>query len=174
MLLKWIIAILLMICVISILTTYHNSREKYKKYRLQALVKSGIQTSKAEKYIGILTEAFGAIIIGIILLSILFNHYNEYILLGLVFGYLSTYYMNQYLPHVNWVIYQEGFISSRNRTCIEWQNIKDYRWLSNKSQHILIIEFKGKGIITQRADFRISSDQRQQVEQVLSERVRGY
>ncbi|WP_069997346.1 hypothetical protein [Cellulosilyticum sp. I15G10I2] len=168
---KVIIVILLGLCIVSILMTSFKINKQYKKYHLQAIIRPEINISNTERYIGLLVEAFGAVIMASLLLSILINYYNEYLILALILSYLVVYYLNQYLPHTNWIIHAKGIISSRNRTFIEWQNIKSYRWLSRKNQDILIIEFKGKGIITQRADFIITGDQKIKVWKLLNERV---
>lgn len=172
MLLKLIIILLLIVCLGSILISYRKVKEKFNDYTTQSILQSNLKTSNLEKYIAMITETFVLIIISIILLSVLFNFYHEYILVTLIIAYLLFYYINQYLPHARWIIIKEGFMSNRSRIAIEWQNIKNYRWLSQQAdKSILILEFKGKGLITQRADFLVETRLKQQVEQLLNERV---
>jgi hypothetical protein len=110
---------------------------------------------------------------GVLFASILFDYYNERMLLGLTVIYLSMYYINQYLPNDNWIIYNEGLMSSRGRAPIQWENIHSYRFMSRKAKEVLIISYKGRGLITQRSDFSIGLEQRQRIEKILKDRVVG-
>ncbi|MDF2612893.1 MAG: hypothetical protein K0S71_679 [Clostridia bacterium] len=171
MIFKVLGCIMLLSCILGIIAAYRSANKNYQNYHTKAIMSSDRESSKTERYFRLFVSLSGIGVMSIILLSLVFDYYNNYLFLLLTLVYLSVYYINEYLPHTNWVIHKEGIISSRSKSSVEWQNIRSYRFMSKKDQEILIVEFKGKGLITQRGDFIINTDQRKKVEKILKERV---
>ncbi|MDF2878428.1 MAG: hypothetical protein K0S30_1524 [Clostridia bacterium] len=173
MILKVIAGVILMICIGSILNTYSKAQKRYRHYQQKAVIKSLFAEESRDRYLRLFEVLPVIIIMGVLFASILFDYYNERMLLGLTVIYLSMYYINQYLPNDNWIIYNEGLMSSRGRAPIQWENIHSYRFMSRKAKEVLIISYKGRGLITQRSDFSIGLEQRQRIEKILKDRVVG-
>jgi hypothetical protein len=171
MILKVMVAFILMICIGAILNTYNKAQKRYRYYQQKAVIKSSFTKHSKDKYLKLFEVFPITAIMSVLFISLLFDYYNEGLLLGLTVVYLSMYYINQYLPNDSWVIYNEGLISSRGKTPVQWENIQSYRFMNRKDKEILIVLYKGKGLITQRSDFSISLEQKKIIEKMLKERT---
>lgn len=144
---------------------------------MEASISIGDERSRAECRVVWLSVILAIILILSFIAMVVIPHFSEYVgedsMLFLTIVYLAVYYIQEYIPHQEWIIYNEGIMSARGQNPIEWQNIIHYEVIELKDKKILRVAHKGRGVVTRKSDFILEEEKRSQIIALFQSKVVG-
>lgn len=154
---------------------YKNRKRAEKRYieeKGKAILRFEGSSKKQFKQLQIMLRIIIIMIVGYLVVAAVYP-LNQLPILLLILIFLILYYSSLYIVNDEWFISKEGVWSSHLNDVIGFENIIGYEWRTYKTEELLRISYKGKGIMIQKSDFRVDGIEKETLKILLDQHIAG-